>query len=342
MSRFCPKCGFENTDAGKFCAKCGTTLKEPSGQQVKQPEQQPGGYTPPVTQPPQAPKTSNKMVLGLAIIAIILSAVALSSAFLITPETTIDANSVGQDELKDNSVTSNKVADKTIKDDDISDTGISKIKYDTISSNHIIDNSITFQDLASDVYTKIFNQTIVSEDIANDSITSDKIKNLTIVTNDLANDSVNTEKIKDGEVKNADIATDAVRSAEIKDGEVKTSDIDSNAVTYDKMAIKIKSGIAENVKHGDTINHGLDLGYPPTSVVVTPVYDYTYEYIPGELGNAVIHANVNNVTDTTFGIALWIEIEYNFGMPNFLQKVDGSGDYPSQDVYWIAIYDPNA
>ena len=345
MNKNCPKCGFQNPDASKFCAKCGTTLKDAkdvSEQQVQQPEQKPTEYTPPVPQPQvdvvspssQVPKSSNKMVLGLAVVAIVLSAAALSSAFLITPELTIDSSSVGQDELKDNSVTSNKIVDDTITDDDISDNAIKSnhISNNVIKSSHILDNSITFQDLASDVYTKIFNQTIVSEDIANDSITSDKIKNYTIATNDLANNSVTSNKIADGTITSDDIGSGAVDTAELA----------ADAVTYDKMAIKIKCGIEENVKHGDTINHDLGVGYLPTSVVVTPVYDYTYES-----GTAVIHANTNNVTTTSFDIALWIEIEYdNLGNPppdsKYLHKVDGSLDYPSQDVYWIAIYDPNA
>jgi len=164
----------------------------------------------------------------------------------------------------------------------------------------------------------------LSNDISNDSITSQKIKDGEIGTNDLANDSVTSIKIKDGEVKNADIAS----------GAVDTDELANNAVTYAKMEIKIKSGMETSAIHGKTVYHGL--GTTPTSVILTPVYNS----VLGS-GNAVLHANVYNVDDDSFQIALWVELENTttHNPPQFIDKVDGSTWGP-QDVYWIAIYEP--
>ena len=167
-------------------------------------------------------------------------------------------------------------------------------------------------------------------EIANNSITGEKIADETITTADLANDSVTSDKIVNDTITSSDIAAGAVGSSEIATGAVDTDELADDAVTYDKMEIKIKCGLEPNAVHGATITHGL--GYTPTSVVVTPVYDYTYED-----GDAVIHANVNNVTTNSFDIALWFEVEGT--PPQTLQKVTASS-WQSVDVYWIAIYLP--
>lgn len=369
MSKFCPKCGYENPKKGKFCAKCGTSLEEISQteeQQIQQPiEEQPqqqefthdippsyipesqpmeqtSVYPPPnhspqnIAEPSQhkESKSSSKMIMGLAMVAIVLSAAALSAAFLISPEAKIDSNSIGTTELQDSSVTSNKITNGAIKDEDINDNGISRIQINAITTSNILDGTITFQDFATDVYEKIINQTIVSDNIANNSITSEKIKDDEVKTNDIANNSITSLKIKDGEIVAADIATDGVNSAEIASGAVNTAELADDAVTYAKMAQKIKCGLATSVIHGTSVAHGL--GSTPTSVVVTPVYVSTLES-----GNAVFHANVYDVTSTQFKIALWVEVQNTTANnpPQLLEKVDGITLDP-QSVYWIAIYAP--
>lgn len=109
--------------------------------------------------------------IGIAILAIIISVVAIASTFVVTPAMDIGASSVGENELKDESVTSSKILDGTIIDDDISDDGISKIADDAITSDQILRNSIMLQDLNSEVIAAM---TGVVE-IANNSITGEKI-----------------------------------------------------------------------------------------------------------------------------------------------------------------------
>ena len=265
---------------------------------------------------------NEKIPLGIAVVALLVSIAAISSALVVKPELEIGIGGVSEKELQDDSVTSRKIADGTITDEDINDTGISKIA----------DGAITMGDLSSAVTNAITG----AAEIANNSITSGKIANETIATVDLANDSVTSEKIVDGEVKSLDIATGAVGSDEIESGAVDTDELATDAVTYDKMKIKTKCGLATNVVHGSRVTH--NLGFVPTSLVVTPVYDPT-----SEGGTVVLHANVYNVSTNSFDVALWFEIEYPFPVnPLRLEKVDGDPGDPVQsaDVYWIAIYSP--
>lgn len=113
---------------------------------------------------------------GIAVLAIVISIVAIASTVIVKPVSTIGASSVGENELANNSVTSSKVVDGTLTDDDVSDTGISKIADDAIASDQIISNSIMLQDLNSEVLAAM---TGVVE-IANNSITGEKLANGTI------------------------------------------------------------------------------------------------------------------------------------------------------------------
>ena len=264
---------------------------------------------------------NEKISVGLAIIALLVSIVAISSAVFIKPEAEIGVDSIGSRELQADSVSSSNIANGTITDEDIDDRGISKIA----------NGAITMDDLSSVVTTAITG----TAEIAKYSITSENIANETITTGNLANDSVTSEKIADGAVNSSDIATDAVGSEEIANNSIGTLEIENDAVTYNDMAIKIKCGLAEDVVHGTTLYHTLP--GTPTSVVVTPVYNRNLEG-----GTVVIHANVYNVTSNSFDIALWFEIEYPWpNTPIRLEKVDGGAGDPVQsvDVYWIAIYD---
>jgi hypothetical protein len=174
---------------------------------------------------------------------------------------------------------------------------------------------------------------VALENIADNSITSATIKDENIGTIDLADNSITSEKIVDENITAADIATGAVTTSEILNGTILTEDLANNAVTYDKMAIKIKCGLATNVVHGSTVNHGL--GVIPTSIVATPVYNSNIE-----VGMAVLHVNIDNVTANSFDVALWIEVEGGLHLPPVvLDKVDGVF-WPPENIYWIAIYLP--
>jgi hypothetical protein len=195
--------------------------------------------------------------------------------------------------------------------------------------------TIIFNHLSSDVIASIAGQV----NITNNSITSNKIADGTIITADLDDDSITSEKIKDGEVTiddiganavgSSEIAADAVGSSEIDNGAVDTPQIASDAVTYDKMAIKIRSGVETYAVNGSIISHDLD--EEPTSVIVTPIHD---ENING--GGYALYANVYDVTSSNFKITLWYQEEGT----STLEEVDGTNPWDEIEVYWIAIYTP--
>ena len=106
-----------------------------------------------------------------AVLAIIISIIAIASGVVIGPVSTIGASTIGENELADNSVTSGKVADGALTDADISDSGISKIADNAITSDQIASSSITLLHLTSGVIAAMTGVV----DIANNSITGAKI-----------------------------------------------------------------------------------------------------------------------------------------------------------------------
>ncbi len=329
MKKSCQNCGYENAEKDKFCRKCGTKLVEIKQQVEKKAEpikQETKEYKKPEPQhrvektpiPKEKSEISSKMILGIAIVAFILSIAAISSAFLVAPSS-LSASAVGTNALANNSVTSQKVADGTITDSDIDPLGLSRIRAKSITGDQIVDYSISLTHLTSGLADKISG----TFDIANDSITSDKIKNGTIITNDLASDSVTSAKIKDGEIKTNDIATDAVTSAEIASGAVGKSELANGAVTYDKMNIKILYGHEPNVIHGQTILH--NMGATPTSVIVTPRYNLS---LPA---NAIIIVNVYDLNSNSFKVAMSV-----FDIGGNIVEVDGS-TWGAEDIDWMVI-----
>ena len=111
-----------------------------------------------------------------AVLAIIISIIAIASGVVIRPASTIGAGTIGENELANNSVTSDKVVDGALTDADISDTGISKIVDNAITGGKIASSSITLEHLTTEVLAEMTGLV----DIANNSITGAKIANGTI------------------------------------------------------------------------------------------------------------------------------------------------------------------
>ncbi len=107
--------------------------------------------------------------MPIAIVAVTFSIIAIVLSMTLRPTLEIGAGAVGTDELANNSVTSDKVADSVITDADIVSAGISRIA----------DNSITLGMLTPEAKTGI-------ENIADSSITSEKIADGAIMDADIA------------------------------------------------------------------------------------------------------------------------------------------------------------
>jgi uncharacterized membrane protein YvbJ len=125
MKKICPVCGIENADKNKFCLNCGTKLmdlKDEDKKNVKPDTSQPSEIKEPIVQHPEKRfvksgkfvVTSNKTTTSLAILAIVLSIIAIIFSIFISPALTLGSGAVGTNELADDSVTSNKIVDGSL------------------------------------------------------------------------------------------------------------------------------------------------------------------------------------------------------------------------------------
>ncbi|MCK5559291.1 MAG: zinc-ribbon domain-containing protein [Thermoplasmata archaeon] len=291
MEKYCTKCRNELKKDVKFCTSCGFKVEEikeepepiveqseptiPVKKEKREPKPTPPKKEIPLIIPPESKskkqsKPVDKIIIPAILVALILSIAAIILSFAIGGAD-LSEGSVDTETLASNSVTTGKIVDGTITDEDIIVSGISNIAETSINSDHIIDNVIDLRHLTPDLYKFITG----IDEIANGSITSDKIADLTIDTKDIKNNSITSIKIANG----------AITSEDIGDGEV----------TFSKMETKIRFGTT-SVLSNETINH--NLGGTPTSVIVTPIFDGS---------NYIIHANIVSITNTQFTEGLWKE-----------------------------------
>jgi len=118
----------------------------------------------------------------MAIAAVIISVIAITSTIVLRPTLEIGAGAVGTNELADSSVTSPKILDGTIQTIDIAPGVITELAIE--------DNSITS--------AKILDGTIVDADITTAGISR------------IADDAVTSAKILDGTIQTIDIAAGAL------------------------------------------------------------------------------------------------------------------------------------
>jgi len=142
---------------------------------------------------------------GIAVLAIVISIVAVASTVIVKPVSDIGAGAVSGNELADNSVTSGKVADGTLTDADISDSGISKIADNAVTSDQIVSESITLLHLTSEVIAAMTGVV----DIADNSVTGAKIADGTITNADIAGYSITGTKFVNGTITNVHISDSA-------------------------------------------------------------------------------------------------------------------------------------
>ena len=124
----------------------------------------------------------------------------------------IDTSSIGENEIKNDSITSAKIEDGTITDSDINPAGISRIAK----------NSITLEHLSKTVFDALMgisNLTIVSVDDALDN----SIDGSLIMDNTITDAKISIEGI-------SKIASNAITSDQILDGSVSIDDLSSDVV----------------------------------------------------------------------------------------------------------------
>jgi len=181
----------------------------------------------------------NNFVLGIAVVALLLSIVAIASAFVMTPETTVQDDSIDNNKLADDSVTSEKIIDDSITDEDISE--------DAITSYHIHSGTILLSDLSSEIIASMSGVV----EIPDDSITGEEIASDAITDEELADDSVSTTHIIDGTITLSDLSAEVIEDisgvAEIPDGSItadhiedyrKTISFPAKVLAYDSDIIR--------------------------------------------------------------------------------------------------------
>ena len=148
------------------------------------------------------------------------------------------------DDIADNSITTFKVVDETLKNVDI-DTGAvetSEILNETILAEDIGTGSVETSEilnetiLAEDIDTgavetsEILNETILAEDIGTGSVETSEILNETILAEDIGTGSVETSEILNETILAEDIGTGSVETSEILNETILAEDIGTGSV----------------------------------------------------------------------------------------------------------------
>lgn len=107
-----------------------------------------------------------------------------------------------------------------------------------VDTSNIKDNAVTTNKLAGSAVTtsKIYPNAVTENKIANGSVTTDKIAVHAVTSDRIGNEEVKTVNIKDGAVGESKIASGAVTSGKLGVGAVSSAKIDTNAVTENKIA----------------------------------------------------------------------------------------------------------
>jgi hypothetical protein len=130
-----------------------------------------------------------------------------------------------------------------------------QVPINGVSNQNIIDNSITFNKLADGSVTnpkiaanavttaKISDFSITSAKIQNNAVTTAKIADFSIVSSKIVDGAVTTNKFADGVITSAKIADNAVITQKIADSNVTTAKLANQSVTTEKLAdLNVTSG----------------------------------------------------------------------------------------------------
>ncbi|MGD9494142.1 MAG: hypothetical protein AB7V36_12385 [Bacteroidales bacterium] len=133
------------------------------------------------------------------------------------------------DDIADNAITTAKILDSTIVNQDI--------HSGAIDSRTILNETILSEDIATGAVTtsEILDSTIINEDIHTGAIDSRTIINETILAEDIATGGVTTSEILDSTIINEDIHTSAIDSRTVLNETIMAEDIATGAVTTSEI-----------------------------------------------------------------------------------------------------------
>ena len=146
--------------------------------------------------------------------------------------TTQVTGQLGETNIADNAVTTDKLADTVITTDKIVNSAVTTVK--------IADNAITA--------TKIADSAVTATKIADSAVTATKIADSSISTAKVADRAITSAKIADGAITSAKIASKTIVAGDIADNTITATQIASNAVTSSELASNavVEAKIASN------------------------------------------------------------------------------------------------
>ena len=147
---------------------------------------------------------------------------------------------IGETEISNESITSAKIKNGTIVNDDIADSTITAAKLidSIITTAKIKDGNVTTVKIADDAVTtaKIKDGNVTTVKIADDAVTSEKIKDKTIVAGNIADGTITALQLLDATITAVKLASNSVITEKIKDGNVTTTKLAELCVTTAKIA----------------------------------------------------------------------------------------------------------
>ncbi len=120
-----------------------------------------------------------------------------------------DINNTGISKIKDFSINTNHLTQTVL---DLLYLNVSGIDNNSITSQKIKDYTIVNDDIANSTISgeKIFDNTITEDDIGSDAIGNDELQDDSVGEDNIQDDGINSDHIQDGAVDTEDIAENAV------------------------------------------------------------------------------------------------------------------------------------
>lgn len=205
-------------------------------------------------------------------------------------------------DLKDSSVTTEKLTDLSVTTEKIADGAITEEKMGSVKDFAADETTLTKVEDATSVTVGVKDGGIGTQQLANESVTSDKIHDFTIKTNHLQNYQITNEKIADK----------AVGASKIKDKSIGTNQIAEGGVYFKNLNSGIIFGNDPNYSTNYNSSHS-----------AADLDTYANQYCDGEMITIVFLNNGPNSFELKNG---WVTKQAADGSPYQVKRYD-NGDY---------------
>ena len=173
-----------------------------------------------------APRLARKLLDGLTF-SNVCSVLALTIA--LGTGTAYAANTVGSDDIIDESIQSVDIKNGEVSSNDLKNGNVkvADLGADAVPTAKILDGTIGTADLADGAVdsSKVANESLTSADLATDSVGATEIADDTIDSGEIVNDSLFASDLAANSVTSSELADNAVGSAEVANNSLTTADI---------------------------------------------------------------------------------------------------------------------